>query len=102
MGGQVNIAEHWYVDVDLLAPKSNFCVICVIYVSYILCHLMLFCFMLNSENKTEIKNIILIMPCIFLNDLFALKKCCFLRNANLTSIKNNSSIILLMNIMLIS
>ena len=42
------------------------------------------------------------MPRKFLNDLFALKKCCILHIENLTSNKKNSGIKLLMNIVLIS
>ena len=45
--------------------------------------------MSKSENKSKTKKILPNHDCRFSNDLFPLKKCCFLHIGNITSNKKN-------------
>ena len=73
----MHLIEQWWNEVDLFAPKSDFCLICLILV-----HILLYkCCSILSEIvkiKLMIKKVLSIMPHRVSNDLFALKKCCIL------------------------
>ena len=56
LGASVHLIEQWCYDVDLFAPKSDFCVICLILIyilQYYMMTLNVILLYINSENETD-------------------------------------------------